>query len=66
MLNPTEQVIRHLLARIVKEDFKYFYALSDLTWAFIWVHETKSHMIRLSPQVRLKLKTWETCFKNFT
>jgi len=35
MLNPTEQAIRHLLARIIIRHFKYFYALSDLTWVFI-------------------------------
>ena len=27
---------------------KYLYALSNLTWAFIGVHKTKSHRIHLS------------------
>ena len=33
---------------------KYFYVLRNLTWALIWVHETKSHTIPSSRQVRFK------------
>ena len=39
MLNLTEQTVRYLFVRIVIGHSKYFYALRNLTWALIWVHE---------------------------
>ena len=42
MLNPTEQAIRHLLARIVIGHFyEYYYALSELTQIFSLVHQSE-------------------------
>ena len=53
MLNPTEQAIRHLLARIVIEHFKYFYALSELTQIFSLVHQGGPHKTHSSSHVCL-------------
>ena len=55
MLNPTEQAIRHLLARIVIGHFKYFYALSELTQIFSLVHQVNH--IRLARHYMCVLKT---------
>ena len=55
MLNPTEQAIRHLLARIVIGYFKYFYALSELTQIFSLVHQGEPHKTHSS---------FHACFKN--
>ena len=44
---------------------KYLYALSNLTWAFTWVHKTKSHGIRLSHQVHFKSKIPRNSFRKF-
>jgi len=56
MLNQMEQAIRHLLARIVIEHFKYFYALSELTQIFSLVHQSESHKTHSSFHVCLKPK----------
>ena len=62
MLNLTEHTVRwHRRLTFLN----YFYALRILTWAFIWAHETKSHMIRLSFHVRFKLKTMWNLFRKF-
>ena len=66
MLNQLNKPFTIYLLEPLSDIPKYFYALSNLTWAFIWVHETKSHQIHLSPQVRFKLKIWETHYENFT
>ena len=54
ILNPTEQAIRHLLARIVIGHFKYFYALSELTQIFSLVQQSEPHKTRSSFHVCFK------------
>ena len=66
MLNQWNKPFAIYLLESLSDITKYFYALRNLTWAFIWVHETKSYRIRLSPQVRFKSKIRETRFENFT
>jgi len=66
MLNQLNKPFAIYLLESLSDTPKYFYALRNLTGALIWVHETMSHRIRLSPQVRFKLKTWETYFENFS
>ena len=55
MLNPTEQAIRHLLSITIIRHFKYFYALSELTQIFNFVHQSEPHKTRSS---------FHVCFKN--
>ena len=66
MLNQLNKPFTTYLLESLSEIPNYFYALRNLSWAFIWVHETKSHRIRLSPQVHFKSKIRETRFENFT
>ena len=66
MLNPTEQAIRHLLARIVIGHFKYFYALSELTQIFSLVHQSEPPKTHSSFHVCFKLLNPKTYFANFS
>ena len=66
MLNQLNKPFATYLLESFSDIPNYFYALRNLSWAFIWVYETKSHRIRLSPPVRFKLKTQETRFENYT
>ena len=65
MLNQLNKSVATYLLESLSDVPNYFYAQSNLTWAFIWVHETKSHRIRLSPQVRFKLKIRENSLRKF-
>ena len=66
MLNPTEQAIHHLLARIIIGHFKYFYALSELTQIFSSVQQSEPHKTRSLFHVCFKLLNPKTCFANFS
>ena len=65
MLNQLNKPFAIYLLESLSDTPKYFYALRNLTWALIWVHETKSQRIRLSPQVCFKPKIRENSFRKF-
>ena len=65
MLNLIERTVCYRLAELSFDIPKYFYARRDLTWAFTWVRETKSHRIRVSRRIRFKSKIRENSFQNF-
>ena len=55
MLNPIEQAIRHLLARIIIEHFEILLRTHELTQIFSLVHQSEPHKTRSS---------FNLCFKN--
>ena len=65
MLDQLNKPFAIYLLESLSDTPKYFYALRNLTWTFIRVHETKSHRIRLSHQVRFKLKIPRNSFQKF-
>ena len=64
MLNPTEQAIRHLLARIIIEHFEILLRTHELTQIFSLVHQSEPPKTHSSFHVCFKHLNPKTCFAN--